>query len=175
MVLVVTLGLYGSLCSEAGVHAGNAVVVVEEQGSFGIPYPKTAVAYLWGLPLLTTKKGRRVTLTRIRLLHAPPEVRDVSFVRIRYSDLGTGIGIIETPTPRSPEPKYRPLPVLGVTYDDVHDDQLVLQFSLSKPVVADLSDIEIVYQEKGRTSRQVIRTLLRIAHDPGDKRGELRS
>lgn len=138
------------------VRRGDAVLSEGGNGYYFIPRPEAGVTYSWGLPLLTTKSNRRVTLTAIQLLERPPEVRDVSFVRLRYADFNGGVGIIRTPTPASPDPAYKPLPVLGVEYDSVNDDQIVLQFSLGKPIKGRLSGIQIEYVEDGGRRQQDI-------------------
>lgn len=148
-----------------GAAAAKGDAVIDEGGAseyYLIPNPEANVRYSWGLPLLTTKRGRHVRLTAIRLLHAPREVRDIEFVRIRYTDLGTGIGVIKTPGVAAPNPSYKPWPAIGANYGDVDEYQILLEFSLSAPVVGGLSGIEIKYVEDGLARTQQIPAELKL-------------
>lgn len=167
LLAAVALASYvtASCNQQSAVAQGNAVLDRSAEGYYFIPHPAANERYSWGLPLLTTRPGRRVRLTSIRLVHAPSELRDISFVRIRFADMGSTIGIIRTPTSVSPDPRYKPGPAVGIVYDDVNDDQILVEFTLASPVTARLADVEIRYEEEGREWTQRIKAELALGRN----------
>ena len=165
LALAVAVGLAG--CSVWGERSsGDAVLTGAEGEYYSIDSPTAGIQYSWGLPLLTTKKGRGVTLRAIRLLHAPSEVVDVTYVRIRYEDLGRGVGVATRPLRQGHETTYKPLPVLNEQYDDVDDDQIVVQFRLTAAVTGRISGVEVTYDEHGVRRTQSIDTYLVLGASP---------
>jgi hypothetical protein len=87
-------------------------------------------------------------------------VVDVTYVRIRYEDFGHGVGLATSPLRQGHEATYKPLPVLDEPYDDVNDDQIIVQFRLTAPVTGRISGVEVTYDEHGVRRTQTIDTSL---------------